>query len=192
MVLSFPHIWGSGGGSGYVEDGLFFQEENNYNFTTKTETFDPNITLTECTIEVCYSATAIAQTVGRLLVFAYEYLQLNKDLATGNSDYGLQVFYGFEYDNTALVRIDNLVFGNDIHTFTVTQSGTRTNVYFDGALVGGFDNANGRTTISDNAVFFNQQTYPLTCKFFNTRSYNRALTAAEIAANCAEDMRRYG
>ena len=186
---------GGGGGSGYADEGIVLRDINLLALSQKSEDYRPSITLTNCTIEICYSATALLGSggIGRLLSFAGEIFVLNSDLKGTNADYGLQVFYGNEYSATCLAYIDGLTLGSDRHTYTVTQSGTRTNVYFDGVLVGGYDNIGGRTTISgQSTLMLADMSYPVIGTWYDMRVYNRALSAAEIAANHAEDMRRYG
>ena len=187
---------GGGSGSGYADDGLVFREINLLGMLQKNETF-ASVSFTNCTIEICFSVSALlgyGGIIGRLFSFAGEVFLLSADsqvLGTG-SDYGLQVFYGDEYNATALIPINGLTFGADKHTYTITQSGTRTNVYFDGVLVGGYDNLNGRTTMASNYAYFVDPNFPLTGMWYDMRVYNRALSADEIAANHAEDMRLYG
>lgn len=194
MALSFPYVWGSGG-SGYVSDGLIMEDVNQLGDLQKTGNIYPLTTLSNFSVEICYSATAVHGTgnVGILLKFLGETIVLNGNELTTGSEYGIQAYYGTEYGATALIPIPNLVFGTDKHTVAAVQSGTRTNIYFDGELVGGFDNANGRTTITGQEITICRDTsYPVTGTWYDMRAYNRALTADEVAANYAEDMRRYG
>lgn len=182
------------GGGAYVTDGLIVNDVNLLGRAYKTETF-PSLTLNNCTIEIYYSASAIqgyGGLVGRLFIFAGQALLLNAGQLGTGSDYGLQTYYEGEYNTTALTAIDGLTFGTK-HTYTVVQSGSRTNVYFDGTLVDGYDNAGGRTSIiGTSAIFIDASVYPLTGTWYNARVYNRALTAAEILANHNEDVNQYG
>lgn len=184
-----------GGGSGYVESGLIYQNNNvGVNLTSSVETI-AETTLTGCTFEICYECSAIqgyGGIIGAALIAFGEQMFLNTQQLGTNSDYGLQVYYGTEYSATALIPINDLSFGTDKHTYTVTQSGTRTNVYFDGSLVGGYDNYGGRTACSGTVISFNNSSYPMTGKCYNIRAYNRALSAAEITSNRAEDVSKYG
>lgn len=85
------------------------------------------------------------------------------------------------------IASEKFVFGQQ-HTIAVTNESTNLKLYFDGELISTLESA----TFSQNAsnVFAGIDTTGVT--LHNFRLYTRALTAAELAANHANDVAKYG
>lgn len=99
--------------------------------------------------------------------------------------------YGYNVDTGSLVDgLDNL--GAHLHTI-VHPSGGPLNYYVDGSSVWNRE-ASGNSTGTMYGYFANRSDYGrgLDAKYYCVRLYDRALTAAEIAANYAVDAQRFG
>lgn len=193
MALSFPYVWGSGGGSGgYVEDGLIAYCENTANLWQVAGFRETGLALTDLTAEICCTITGInvGTMTGRILAIRPLYIGVLSDpqYVEPGFDYSFQAFIinvaGFE-------AIIGLNFG-DMHTFAVTRANSVFKVYLDGTYIGEFTAADTLTwnyldiMRDDNSARTPYGTWN------HARIYNTALTAEQLTANHAEDVRRYG
>lgn len=110
---------------------------------------------------------------------------------------GLYTFGGLQYrENTwngrSVISTPNWYFGTNV-LVTVTVDAEGAHLWFDGASAPAFTTVGGGVDATSDLFTFGKyignQTYPMTVH--SVRVYNRALTAAEVAANYAVDADRF-
>lgn len=110
---------------------------------------------------------------------------------------GLYTFGGLQYrENTwngrSVISTPNWYFGTNV-LVTVTVDAAGAHLWFDGASAPAFTTVGGGMAATSDLFTFGQyignKTYPMTVH--SVRIYDRALTAAEVAANYAVDADRF-
>lgn len=213
-MLDFEEMWAVPGGSGgggestdnYVKTGLVYSAANtelagvsqSQKMTVYSTPFSVD-TANGVTAEIYARPDSIPNQYGRFLdtrVSASGKSFIALASATGsaqkgaNADYGINIFSD-TMDYT--IKVDNLVYG-DKHTISVTAiDGGNINLYLDGALLDARSFSRGLTTMDVVCLMMGMTDgRSIKGQWFNARIYGRVLTAEEIVANHAEDIRLYG
>jgi hypothetical protein len=182
--------YGAGGAqsSGYVEDGLMCMADqgNNTQVIRKvTQYFSTiNINTTDgWSAEICLNFSEGA--AGRIFKFDSIWVGCIQITAT-NSLFTITVFTS-QSANSETITSEKFTFGQQ-HTIAVTNEGTSLGLYLDGELISMLESA----TFSQNTTAGNAGSDTSGFTLHNFRLYTRALTAAELAANHANDVAKYG
>ena len=187
--------YGAGGAqsSGYVEDGAQFLMSalSEYTFTGGYEYAPSAFTIEDgITFEVCGS---INQAPGGYIdFFSASGIHLSTRVDTSvpaSSDFGFVCWVSGYGAYELFVYPEQMELG-DMHTFTLVQDMQTTSLYIDGELAGSTACQIASQQISSVNIFQRYNDHkPL---WSSARIYTRALTAAEIAANHANDIAKYG
>ncbi len=188
-------VYGAGGAqsSGYVEEGarLLLASLCDYNFAGKYEDMQSAYTIENgVTFEVCGSINMAPGGYSDFFSASSIHLSTQVDSnVPASSDFGFVCWISGYSSNELFVYPEQMKFG-DIHTFTLVQDMQTTSLYIDGELAGSIACSIASQQISSIYVFPNANSY--TALWSSARLYTRALTTAEIAANHANDVARYG
>lgn len=192
-MLINPTYGAGGQSSGYVEDGarLLLSSLCDYNFAGKYEDEQAAFIIENgITFEVCGSINMAPSSYSDFFSASSFHLstQVDSNVPTG-SDFGFVCWVKNYSQNELFVYPEQMKFG-DMYTFAFVQDMQTTSLYIDGELAGSIACPIASQQISSIYVFPNINSHG--ALWSSARLYTRALTAAELAANHANDVAKYG
>jgi hypothetical protein len=211
--------YNAGGGSptpssGYVEDDMLYYYDNSGNkIESRTREIDIDNTgyAASLTLNNVFTLEAYVRVDGASSAGTwFRAFELGKDTnvppvaiglgsqgGTTDSDICFNVLYYFSGSTSGgyaddVIYQEGLMYG-DMHTYSIKCDGSQITSYIDGVEVGNPINVSPLSAKIEGVTIEGRATQrPLNGSLLNGRFYTRALTAAELAANHANDVAKYG